>query len=188
MSEVVKTISEKTATASTSSLESQKENFARASQFQAKTSSLKMFHPITSTPHAKPKTIAKKRIWPTIQKSVTKIKVGADNQEQVQYAFKLGNFDFVLLNNTENGSWDWKLKHPVAYYRNGKAYHDWGFCGISDYYYPEIVSDPRMFTDWKWQMDQCFRLYAGGTTFYGIKHFKNDADFRNKVLKEYALQ
>lgn len=53
----------------------------------------------------------------------------------------------------------------------------YGFCQIHSGYHPEIVGDPRFFTDKKWQLEQCHRLWKGGTKFYGygnkrkIMHF-----------------
>lgn len=46
-------------------------------------------------------------------------------------------------------------------------YNDWGFCGVSDFYHWDIVEDERFLSDPYWQLEQCYELYTGGTTFYG---------------------
>jgi len=46
-----------------------------------------------------------------------------------------------------------------------------GMCGISDFYYREIVND-KSFKKWKWQVKKCYDLYKGGTRFYGFEKRK----------------
>lgn len=112
--------------------------------------------------------------FPTGNRVIKKRGVGADNQEKVAYAYQLGGENFVYLLNAENGQWTYKRKHPKV---KGTIGIDWGFCGINDYYHPDIVKNPKMFTDWKWQMDQCYQLYRKGTTFYGAKHIAKQKQF-----------
>ena len=100
--------------------------------------------------------------------------VGADNQEKVAYSYKLGGETFTYLLNAENGEWTHKRKHPKV---KGTTGTDWGFCGINDYYHSTIIKDKRFFIDWKWQMEQCYRLYKGGTTFYGKKNIPKQKQF-----------
>jgi len=79
------------------------------------------------------------------------------------------SLDFLALLKAENGQFTTDRRHNQPYWRKGKQYYDWGACGVSDYYHSETVNDERFFTDTKWQLEQCWRLYAGGTTFYGAK-------------------
>lgn len=92
---------------------------------------------------------------------------GEENQEKVQYAYELGGEQFVYLLNAENGQWTHKRRHPKI---PGTIGTDWGMCGINDYYHPTIVNNALFFTDWKWQMNQCYRIWKGGTTFYGARN------------------
>lgn len=50
-----------------------------------------------------------------------------------------------------------------------RVHTDWAF-GISDGYYRWIVEDERFFSDWKWNLEQTYKLWAGGTRFYGEAH------------------
>jgi len=90
--------------------------------------------------------------------------------EFLHYAYTISNKDknFIALLACENGAITHERKHGLSYWRNGKEYWDFGFCGISNYYHPQIVNNPKFFTDWKWQMEQCYNLFRGGTRFYGL--------------------
>jgi len=52
--------------------------------------------------------------------------------------------------------------------KNG--YYDYGLCQVNKGYFPHIVNDERFFSNWKWQLDECLKLYKGGTKFYGKKN------------------
>ena len=67
----------------------------------------------------------------------------------------------------ENGSIDPTTQSNVV--NNGVREDSWGFCQILRKYHPE-VNDERFFTDWRWQMELCYKKYKGGTTFYGANH------------------
>jgi hypothetical protein len=87
----------------------------------------------------------------------------------IQRAYEISgcNKDFVRTLDMENSNWDYKRKSNLGYWRKGKLQYDYGFCQISEYYHPEIYNDERFFTDQEWQLEQCWKLYKGGTTFYG---------------------
>lgn len=90
------------------------------------------------------------------------------------YAYNLDDCkrDFVRKIVAENGSIDPTTQSNC--YVNGSnkcassgiREDSWGFCMTHRTYHPEIVNDPRFFTDWKWQMETCYRLYKGGTPMY----------------------
>lgn len=42
----------------------------------------------------------------------------------------------------------------------------YGYCQIHKPSHPGVINDPRFFTDKRWQMEQCYRLFKGGTKFY----------------------
>lgn len=92
--------------------------------------------------------------------------------ERVEYAYSIsnGNMRFIWTIDAENSQWTYDRRSNTWYYRGGKKYYDWGICQISEYYHKGITSDVRFWTDWKWQMDQCWRLYKGGTKFYWSKN------------------
>lgn len=100
------------------------------------------------------------------------IKKGASKrtQERVDYAWSISHDkDFIYTIEAENSKWD---TNTVGITK------DRGICQVSPYYHPEIVNNPK-FSDWKWQIDQCWKLYSGGTRFYG-------SDVRWKVVGRFS--
>lgn len=101
-------------------------------------------------------------------------------QEYVKYASSLWGLNFVALLEAENGLWTIDRQSTKAYYRYGKTvkwywrpswyYYDYWFCQISNYYHPNITEDKRFYTDWKWQIDQCYKLYKNWTKFYWLNN------------------
>ncbi|MCP3684676.1 MAG: hypothetical protein GY861_18570 [bacterium] len=99
-----------------------------------------------------------------------KIGAGPEQQERIDYAWdNYRDHKFIYMIEAENGEWSTNRRSNASYFRNGKEYWDFGICQISDFYHPHIVQD-RRFKEWKWQIDQCWKLYKGGTTFYGMNH------------------
>lgn len=92
--------------------------------------------------------------------------------EYIHYAWEISGHDkrFIYLLACENGEFSYDRRSDVGYKYNGKWYYDYGFCQVSAYFHPQIVSNDKFFTDWKWQMDQCHKLYKGGTKFYGLNN------------------
>ena len=100
----------------------------------------------------------------------TKNDVGEDQQQYVRLASEISGNDltFLALLDAENGLWT-----PD---RVGVT-QDVGFCQISPYYHPHITNDPN-FSDPRWQLEKCWELYTGGTTFYGINNvWKTKSNF-----------
>ena len=94
------------------------------------------------------------------------MKKGASPQQQIyiDYAYQISQSeDFVFTLEAENGLWS---HDRVSILPGANGYRDYGFCQISLYYHPKIVKDPR-FNDPYWQLDQCWKLFKGGTKFYG---------------------
>lgn len=54
-----------------------------------------------------------------------------------------------------------------SYIVGSNGYYDYGLCQINKWYHPEIVNNTKFFTDYKYQIDQCWKLYKWGTRFYG---------------------
>jgi len=87
--------------------------------------------------------------------------VGEEQQQYVRMAAEISNNDitFLALLNSENGLWT-----PDRTHNDGIGF---GFCGISRPWHNAIIDDERFLTDPHWQLEQCWRLYKGGTKFYG---------------------
>lgn len=85
--------------------------------------------------------------------------------EVIKYAWEISNhnIEFIYTLNGENGDWNFQRVHNP---RGNKVGTDLGF-GINSWFHPEIVTDPRFFTDWKWQLDQTYKMWSGGVKFYG---------------------
>jgi len=93
---------------------------------------------------------------------------GGYKNERIAYAWEISkqDRDFILLLNSENGSWSETKESDIEYWRNGKKYRDSGICQISRYYHPHITNH-KQFPDYKFQIEKCYELYKGGTVFYG---------------------
>lgn len=92
-------------------------------------------------------------------------------EERSKYAWSLNPDKDMLATFTGEGDWDEKKR---SYIKGANGHYDYGICQINDGYHPEIVHDKR-FKDWKWQLEQCVKLYKGGTTFYA---YRNRAKFK----------
>jgi len=115
--------------------------------------------------------------------------------EYINYAFSLGLNDkvmyrssgtnsaskeFVGLLEAENSAWNirtrsnssyWRPADTIEWYwRPAGTYWDFGFCQISNYYHPSKTENKRFYTDWKWQIDQCYKLWRWWTKFYWAKN------------------
>lgn len=111
--------------------------------------------------------------------------IHAGNQAYIDYAWEISHDrNFIYMLKAENG-----LISPDR--RSDKVglngYYDYGFCQTNAGHHKQTVKDPRFFTDWKWQMDQCLEKYRGGTTFYGLKRFLNPVTKADKKLRENVL-
>jgi len=98
---------------------------------------------------------------------------GRENEGWKVEALKLAsevsgnNLDFIRKITGENGGMDHTLQSRVV--KNGIREDSWGYCQIHRQWHSAIVDDPRFFTDKRWQMENCFRLWSGGTKFYAPK-------------------
>lgn len=90
----------------------------------------------------------------------------------MRYAYKYNDKDFLYMLKAECGT--------ISPNCLGDYGHAHGFCQIHDQYHPQITNDPR-FSDWKWQIDMCWKLYKGGTRFYGY-------DVRYKAIKYFNFK
>lgn len=78
--------------------------------------------------------------------------------------------------NGENGQWDHKRQSEVI--KNGVREQSWGFCQIHkpshpEYYTNKIFWENKIFTNWKYQMRECWNLYKGGVKMYAPKAKNN---------------
>jgi len=91
----------------------------------------------------------------------TKLNVDEDQQQYVRMASTISNGDkrFLALLNAENGLWT-----PVRAHDDGVGH---GFCGISYPWHKDIIEDERFLSNPQWQLEQCYRLWKGGTKFFG---------------------
>lgn len=94
-------------------------------------------------------------------------------------AYKISNYDkeFMYMLKGENGLFNHDRRSLVIQ-KDGNREPSYGFCQIHKGFHPQIVNDERFFTDPKWQLEQCYRLWKGGTKFYGYRH-------REKAIKHF---
>jgi len=106
-----------------------------------------------------------------------KLNVGEDQNQYVRLASEISDndLDFLALAESENGRWDPKRKSNVV---GVNGYSDFGLLQINRGWYLNIVTDKRFFTDIRWQIEQSYKLYKGGTKFWGAVNIpKNRAKF-----------
>jgi hypothetical protein len=116
-----------------------------------------------------------------------KLTMGPHTQEQqdvIDYAWQISKGDkrFIILLTTENGEFTYQRIHPKV---KGAVGRDTGLCGVNTYWHPDIVNDSRFYTDWKWQLRECYRLYTSGTTFYGILGYDNNSQRRKEINAQF---
>lgn len=118
----------------------------------------------------------------TVKRPVTPqgapIKIGASKemQEMVDYAWNLSHdWDFILTVERESGF------NPKARNVNRNGTVDSGLTQINHFWHPLIVRDPR-FKEWKFQLEAGYKLYKGGTTFYGF-YKRNEVKDRFIAMK-----
>ena len=109
--------------------------------------------------------------------------VGVEVQIKIDYAYLIsgGDKDFVYTLTIENDNWTITRRHGLKYWcsRTKGWSYDWGM-GISDCWHPEITNDERFFTDYRWHIEQAWKLYSGGSRFYGY-------DVRWKAKEKFVL-
>lgn len=93
--------------------------------------------------------------------------------------------DFMYMLKAENGLLNHDRQSEV--YKNGVREPSFGFCQIHRGYHPNIVNDPKFFSDPKWQLEKCFELWKGGTAFYGFHRFKNNWTFQQNVKSNFKF-
>lgn len=94
-------------------------------------------------------------------------KIGASQEQNTLIAWaydKWRDEKFIYLLEAESG-----MRNIAHDNSKNVVGTDHGYCGINDYWHPEIVNDKR-FSDDYWQLEQCYKLYSTGTVFYGINH------------------
>lgn len=106
--------------------------------------------------------------------------------------------EFMYMMKAENGKLNHDrqsevVKYVTRYDENDEPYQvairepSFGFCQMHRKHHPEIVNDPRFFSDPLWQLEQCYRLYKGGTKFYAVDRMRNDANFKSQVESSFIF-
>lgn len=97
-----------------------------------------------------------------------KLNVSEDQNQYVRMASEISNndLDFLALLEGENGLWTPDRKSKLV---GSNGYRDVGYCQVNIGFHPEIYFDKR-FKDPRWQLEQCYKLYKGGTKFYADKN------------------
>lgn len=101
-------------------------------------------------------------------------------EEPSKYAWSLNPDKLMIMTFIAEGDFNLKRRSDL---KGANGYYDWGICQINEGYHKKIVRDPRFFTDWKFQVEQCVKLYKGGTTFYGQKRLLRDKKYYKQVEK-----
>jgi hypothetical protein len=78
-------------------------------------------------------------------------------QKMVQYAYKLGWYDFMAMIECENGNWN--------VHARGDSWSAYWLCQMNKLYHKDI---PQEYYDWVWQtqIEYCYKKWKWGTRFY----------------------
>lgn len=104
---------------------------------------------------------------------------GSLAQQYIQYACEVSNYDvdFILTLQHENWSWDTQKQSNVV--QKGVREPSYGLCQMHYRFHKKDVYDnlpynrireSKYLSDWKYQIDTCWRKYKGGTRFYGYDY------------------
>jgi len=98
----------------------------------------------------------------------------------IQYACDISNsdIDFILTMNAENWSRDYKKQSNVIQ-KNWKREPSFWMCQVHYMYHKKTIyenlpfnriMESKYLTDWKYQIDTCYRLYKQWVAMYGYNH------------------
>ena len=104
-----------------------------------------------------------------------KHKGSAEQQRVVDLAWEVsgGDIEFLYLLKTENGLLTSGRQSDC--WKDGRREPSFGFCQIDRDHHRKIVDDPLFFTDERWQLGECLRLFREGVAFYGYRDHRDDA-------------
>ena len=109
------------------------------------------------------------------RKTVTKKGCGKEVNEILSYAYEISGNDkrFVKMLVAENGTVD--PRRQSDQYQNRIRESSFGICQIHCKSHSEVCGSSTKptwegFYDWKWQVNKCYEMYVGGTTFYGLRN------------------
>jgi len=96
-----------------------------------------------------------------------------------------GDKEFMYMLASENSLLNHDRRSLVV--TNGIREPSYGFCQIHRGYHPQIVNDNRFWNDPEWQLEQCYRLWKGGTPFYGYDRYKKGGKFATIIRDKFTL-
>jgi len=100
----------------------------------------------------------------------------------MQYAWQISHDkEFLYMLKGENGL----LNHDRKSLVPGEP--SYGFCQIHQGFHPEIVNDSRFWSDPAWQLNQCYKLWKGGTVFYAYERIKRDPAYRASIESHFKF-
>jgi len=112
-----------------------------------------------------------------------KINGSPEQQEIINYAYEIGNLDFVLMLEAENGTWETTRRSNRV---GSNGYSDSGHCQLNRKYHHQFIDSPA-FQDYKLQLNYCWEVWKDAerkgrlnTTFYGIAN-------RDRAAKNFTI-
>ena len=105
----------------------------------------------------------------------------------INYAWEISqDKEFLYMLKAENG----EVSHDRRsnYFNNGSREPSYGFCQIHKGYHPEIVNDPRFFSDPLWQLEKCLELWENGTAFYAYYKYLSDEGYRRSIKSKFHFR
>lgn len=111
-------------------------------------------------------------------------------QKYIQHAYLISNWDrdYILLLNAENGDWNTQLQSK-GLLSNGQREKSRWLCQVHYYDHPEVydnlpldrIMESRFLTDWKYQIEVCYKLYKEWVPFFAFDHRYQRAGWRIEI-------
>lgn len=92
--------------------------------------------------------------------------------------------EFMYMLKAENGMLNHDRRHDPSANKVGV---DWGFCGTNDVHNAVIRNDPRFMTDPLWQLQECYKMFKGGTTFYAYNRTLREPEYRRLIQSHFMF-
>ena len=120
------------------------------------------------------------------RRSVTAVSKGDQENKILTEAYKkTGDKEFVKMLVAENGRVD-PSRQSDAIAKSGSRELSWGICQIHCPSHEDLCGGRTYptnpdFWNWEWQVNECYKLWKGGTTFYAYNRLGRDKEYAEAV-------
>lgn len=93
------------------------------------------------------------------------------------YAYWISDWDIDFLATLKAENWAFDMYKQSNVVKNWVREDSRWLCQLHRAWHRDIVDNPLFWSDWKWQLEQCYKKYKWWTKFYGYyqrNKYKND--------------